>query len=112
MACSVPASPRQEPSILATRSNEILTAVVQGARKEETSPDVQAAAIQALYNSLEFIRDNFDREVGGRWPRLVVCGALMRNGGCCGATGRAQLHYAGRVRGDPVALCRRPGRRL
>ena len=54
----------QDPAILATRSNEILTAVVQGARKEEPSAEVQAAAIQALYNSLEFIRDNFEREVG------------------------------------------------
>ena len=45
------------------RSNEILTAVIQGARKEEPSPEVQAAAINALYNSLEFVRDNFEREV-------------------------------------------------
>lgn len=37
--------------------------MVQGARKEETSAEVQQAAIHALYNSLEFIRDNFDREV-------------------------------------------------
>jgi importin subunit beta-1 len=44
------------------RSNQILTAVVQGARKEEPSPDVQLAAIHALFNSLEFVRDNFDRE--------------------------------------------------
>lgn len=54
----------QPPAILASRSNEILTAVVQGARKEEPSAEVQTAAIQALLNSLEFIRDNFDREVG------------------------------------------------
>lgn len=52
-----------QPQFLSARSNEILTAVVQGARKEEPSTDVQAAAINALYNSLEFIRDNFEREV-------------------------------------------------
>jgi importin subunit beta-1 len=40
-----------------------LTAVVSGARKEETSVAVQGAAITALYNALEFIRDNFEREV-------------------------------------------------
>lgn len=45
------------------RSNEILTAVIHGARKDESSPDVQLAAIQALYNSLEFVRDNFERDV-------------------------------------------------
>ena len=45
------------------RSNEILTAVIHGARKEEPSQDVQLAAIQALLNSLEFVRDNFEREV-------------------------------------------------
>ena len=45
------------------RSNEILTAVIHGARKEEPSQDVQLAAIKALLNSLEFVRDNFDREV-------------------------------------------------
>jgi importin subunit beta-1 len=53
----------KSPEILSARSNEILTAVVQGARKEEPSMEVQGAAIHALYNSLEFIRDNFEREV-------------------------------------------------
>ena len=45
------------------RSNEILTAVIHGARKEEPSQEVQQAAITALLNSLEFVRDNFEREV-------------------------------------------------
>ena len=45
------------------RSNEILTAVIHGARKEEPSAEVQLAAIHALYNSLEFVRENFEREV-------------------------------------------------
>ena len=45
------------------RSNEILTAVIHGARKEEQSSEVQQAAITALLNSLEFVRDNFEREV-------------------------------------------------
>lgn len=49
---------------MAAQSNEILTAVVSGVRKEEPSPEVQIAAVSALLNSLEFVRDNFDREVG------------------------------------------------
>ena len=53
----------QKPQALSLRSNEILTAVIHGARKEEPSVDVQLAAIHALYNSLEFVRDNFEREV-------------------------------------------------
>lgn len=53
----------QKPEILTLRSNEILTAVIHGARKEEPSPEVQLSAIHALYNSLEFVRDNFEREV-------------------------------------------------
>ena len=44
------------------RSNEILTAVVHGARKDEPSVEVQASAMSALYNSLPFIRENFERE--------------------------------------------------
>ena len=49
--------------MLTVRADEILTAVVHGARKEEPSTDVQLAAMQALYNSLSFIRENFEREV-------------------------------------------------
>lgn len=56
----------QKPEILTSRSNEILTAVIHGARKEEPSQEVQLAAITALLNSLEFVRDNFEREVCGR----------------------------------------------
>ncbi|KAG7531899.1 hypothetical protein FFLO_04045 [Filobasidium floriforme] len=65
------------PEYLASRSNEILTAVVQGVRKEETNMDVQAAAIQALYNSLEFIRDNFEREGERNYIMQVVCEATQ-----------------------------------
>ncbi|KAJ3709606.1 armadillo-type protein [Lentinula raphanica] len=66
-----------KPDILALRSNEILTAVIQGARKEETSPEVQLAAIHALFNSLEFIRDNFDREGERNYIMQVVCEATQ-----------------------------------
>ena len=49
--------------MLIVRADEILTAVVHDAQKEEPSTDVQLAAMQALYNSLSFIRENFEREV-------------------------------------------------
>jgi len=59
--------------VLATQSNEILTAVVQGARKEEPSQEVQLAALVALLNSLEFIRANFEREGERNYIMQVVC---------------------------------------
>ncbi|THU97897.1 ARM repeat-containing protein [Dendrothele bispora CBS 962.96] len=68
-----------KPDILALRSNEILTAVIHGARKEETSPEVQLAAIHALYNSLEFVRDNFDREGERNYIMQVVCEATQNS---------------------------------
>ncbi|KAJ6598685.1 armadillo-type protein [Mycena sp. CBHHK59/15] len=66
-----------KPEILTLRSNEILTAVIHGARKEEPSPDVQLAAIHALYNSLEFVRDNFEREGERNYIMQVVCEATQ-----------------------------------
>lgn len=61
------------PDVLQHQSNEILTAVVQGARKEEPSTDVQLAALHALQNSLEFIRQNFEREGERNYIMQVVC---------------------------------------
>ncbi|KAF9813282.1 hypothetical protein IEO21_05666 [Rhodonia placenta] len=66
-----------KPEILALRSNEILTAVIHGARKEEPSPEVQLAAIHALLNSLEFVRENFDREGERNYIMQVVCEATQ-----------------------------------
>ncbi|KAJ3007135.1 hypothetical protein NUW54_g3664 [Trametes sanguinea] len=68
---------QNKPEILSMRSNEILTAVIHGARKDESSPDVQLAAIQALYNSLEFVRDNFEREGERNYIMQVVCEATQ-----------------------------------
>ncbi len=53
----------QDPRILASQSNEILTAIVQGMRKEEQSNRVKLAATKALLNSLEFTKANFEKEV-------------------------------------------------
>lgn len=65
------------PAVLSTQSNEILTAVIQGARKEEPSPEVQFAALQALLNSLEFVRSNFEREGERNYIMQVVCEATQ-----------------------------------
>jgi hypothetical protein len=65
------------PEVLATRRIDILTADVQGARKEERSPKVQAAANQALYNSLVFIRDSSNREGERKSIMQGVCEATQ-----------------------------------
>lgn len=64
-------------SILAKQSNEILTAVVSGARKEETSMDVRYAAMKAFYNSLDFIRSNFENDVERNYIMQVICEATQ-----------------------------------
>ncbi|PWN26198.1 ARM repeat-containing protein [Jaminaea rosea] len=64
-------------NVLTAQSNEILTAVVHGARKEEPSPAVQLAAIQALLNSLEFVAENFEREGERNYIMQVVCEATQ-----------------------------------
>ncbi|KAN0079953.1 Armadillo-type fold [Tylopilus felleus] len=66
-----------KPEILSLRSNEILTAVIHGARKDEPSSDVQLAAVHALYNSLEFVRENFEREGERNYIMQVVCEATQ-----------------------------------
>jgi importin subunit beta-1 len=63
--------------VLAQHSNAILTAVVQGARKEETSNDVRYAAITALSDSLDFVRSNFEDEGERNYIMQVVCEATQ-----------------------------------
>ncbi|CAG8433275.1 4156_t:CDS:10 [Diversispora eburnea] len=63
--------------ILAAQSGAILTAVVSGARKEEPNQEVRKAAINALYNALEFIRENFEREGERNYIMQVVCEATQ-----------------------------------
>lgn len=62
---------------LAQHSNAILTAVVQGARKEEPNQDVRNAAISALGDSLEFVRTNFENEGERNYIMQVVCEATQ-----------------------------------
>ncbi|KAL8733147.1 MAG: hypothetical protein Q9166_002339 [cf. Caloplaca sp. 2 TL-2023] len=62
---------------LVQHSNAILTAVVQGARKEETNLDVRYAAIIALSDSLEFVRTNFENEGERNYIMQVICEATQ-----------------------------------
>lgn len=64
---------------LAGHSNSILTAVVQGARKEEPNIEVRNSAITALSDSLEFVRSNFDNEGERNYIMQVVCEATQAN---------------------------------
>ncbi|KAJ8657351.1 hypothetical protein O0I10_006904 [Lichtheimia ornata] len=66
-----------DPVVLQSQSNEILTAVVQGARKEEQDAEVRLAALHALNNSLEFVKDNFEREGERNFIMQVVCEATQ-----------------------------------
>ncbi|KIX94837.1 uncharacterized protein Z520_09527 [Fonsecaea multimorphosa CBS 102226] len=58
-------------------SNAILTAVVQGARKEEENQDVRLSALSALSDATEFIRSNFENEGERNYIMQVVCEATQ-----------------------------------
>ena len=62
---------------LSQYSNSILTAVVQGARREESNNDVRNSAITALSDSLEFVRSNFDNEGERNYIMQVICEATQ-----------------------------------
>lgn len=62
---------------LVGHSNAILTAVVQGARKEELNTEVRLAAITALGDSLEFVGNNFKHEGERNYIMQVVCEATQ-----------------------------------
>ncbi|KAL9128190.1 MAG: hypothetical protein Q9217_003090 [Psora testacea] len=62
---------------LVQHSNAILTAVVQGARKEESNMDVRLAAINSLSDSLEFVRTNFENEGERNYIMQVICEATQ-----------------------------------
>jgi len=64
-------------SSLVQHSNAILTAVVQGARKEEPNPEVRLAAIYALGDSLEFVESNFKNEGERNYIMQVICEATQ-----------------------------------
>jgi hypothetical protein len=70
----------QDPDLraaLTAHSNAILTAVFQGARKEETNDEARFAAITALGDSLEFVASNFKHEGERNYIVQVVCEATQ-----------------------------------
>lgn len=62
-----------DPEVLEAQSNLILTAVVQGMRKEETDPEVRLAGTRALLNALAFVKKNFDNETERNYIMQTVC---------------------------------------
>lgn len=61
------------PDVLESQSNQILTAIIFGMRKEEPSNHVRLAATNALHNSLEFTKANFDKQSERNYIMEVVC---------------------------------------
>ncbi|KAF3818633.1 hypothetical protein GH733_012050 [Mirounga leonina] len=61
-----------DPKQLQDKSKEILTAIIQGMKKEEPSNNVKSAATNALLNSLEFTKANFDKESERHFIMQVV----------------------------------------
>lgn len=64
-------------NILSTQSNEILTAIVNGMKKDEASDNVRLAATNALQNSLEFTKQNFENDEERHYIMQVVCEATQ-----------------------------------
>jgi len=64
-----------ETDCLASKSNEILTAVVAGMRNEEQDLAVKLAATKALSNALEFASKNFEVEQERNYIMQVICEA-------------------------------------
>ncbi|KAL2833938.1 armadillo-type protein [Aspergillus pseudoustus] len=62
---------------LTAHSNAILTAVVQGARREEENMDIRYAAIKALSDSVDFVRSNMENEGERNYIMQVVCEATQ-----------------------------------
>ncbi|CAF4758012.1 importin subunit beta-1 isoform X1 [Pieris napi] len=68
-----------EAEVLTEQSNHILTAIIHGMRSAEPSNHVRLAATQALLNSLEFTKANFEKDVERNFIMEVVCEATQSN---------------------------------
>merc|ERR1719394_1183266 len=66
-----------DPLFMQESANEILTAIVHGMRRDETSNQVKLASTNALLNSLEFTRANFERDAERHFIMQVVCEATV-----------------------------------
>lgn len=60
-----------EADVLKVQANEILTAVCKGMK--ENNNDIKLAGCNALYNALEFVKANFEKEVERNYIMQVVC---------------------------------------
>lgn len=63
--------------VLEPQSNAILTAIIHGMRKTEPSNHVRLAATNALLNSLEFTKANFEKDSERNFIMEVVCEATQ-----------------------------------
>lgn len=63
--------------VLTEQSNPILTAIIHGMRSTEPSNHVRLAATQALLNSLEFTKANFEKDNERNFIMEVVCEATQ-----------------------------------
>lgn len=64
------------PAII-SQANGILIAIIQGVQSSEPEKSVRLAALTALYNSLEFIKYNFEKEGERNYIMQVVCEATQ-----------------------------------
>lgn len=71
-----------EPEVIASYSNNILTAIVHGMKSSEPNEHVRLAATNALLNSLEFTKQNFDRETERHFI-MQVCDPFRIFGQIC-----------------------------
>jgi importin subunit beta-1 len=63
-----------DPEVLKSQANQILTAVCKGIK--EPNNGIKLAGCNALFNSLEFVRANFEKEVERNYIMQVVCEAF------------------------------------
>ncbi|KAH8400453.1 hypothetical protein KR222_000006 [Zaprionus bogoriensis] len=63
--------------VLENQSNQVLTAIIHGMRKQEPSNHVRLAATTALHNSLEFTKANFEKDMERNFIMEVVCEATQ-----------------------------------
>ena len=59
--------------------NAMLTAIVQGMRKEESEDEIRLYATRALLNALEFAAQNFKNEFERNYIMQVVCEGTLCN---------------------------------
>ncbi|KAL1994105.1 hypothetical protein VTN49DRAFT_2774 [Thermomyces lanuginosus] len=64
-------------AVLSAHSNAVLTAVVQGARRDEPDNEVRLAALQALADATDFIGANMNNEGERNYIMQVVCEATQ-----------------------------------